>query len=251
MKKIVINPDYEYLRKYIETVPEKIDSLGKVIDFRRNLLREDEVANTRLVIKLYRRIYLPNKIRYTFFGASKAKRAYDYANILLERGFNTPTPIAYIEVLRYGLYSKSYFISEYTDLPSVESVKRDLLLSSPELIEELASLTYQLHKKRIYHVDFNIGNILFKRNEEGFEFSLIDNNRMDFGRVSFKKGIKNTTKLGLPSEQLTALVKAYARLWAKQEDEAIVIFRRTIAFQTSIHKVEQFFKKLIRPLRPA
>src|SRR6478735_11735029 len=98
MVKIVLNPHFEHLRKYVEEIPTQMELRGSVMESGRNLIKQDHVAGVHLVIKSYRRIYLPNKVRYSFFYPSKAQRAYDYAQRLIENGFNTPVPIAYIEV---------------------------------------------------------------------------------------------------------------------------------------------------------
>ena len=85
---IVINPTFEYLRSYIERIPENFDSLGHVIEDKRNVLRKDWVDEMPIVLKSFRRIYLTNKIRYSFFHPSKAERAFDHAMILRHNGFN-------------------------------------------------------------------------------------------------------------------------------------------------------------------
>ncbi len=77
---------------------------------------------------------------------------------------------------------------------------------------ELARFTYDLHTKHIYHVDYNVGNILYAAENGRITFSLIDNNRMRFGAVSFKRGIRNLVLLGLPVDQITTLAEEYTRL---------------------------------------
>lgn len=230
MKKIIIHPKYEFLRQYIVDIPENFDSLGTVMESRRNIIREDCVFGTRLVIKSFRRIYLTNRIRYSFFYPSKAQRAFDYAKILLDKGFNTPFPIAYIEVKPYGLINQSFFISEYTDFQPLQMVSDWGSFITSELILELARYTFRLHQNNIYHIDYTLGNILFKLIDNQYQFALVDNNRMNFGPVSYEKGIKNLVKLGLPVEHLTLIAKEYARLGKADE---IISLERLFPYKRS------------------
>jgi serine/threonine protein kinase len=223
MKKIIINPEYEFLRKYIEDIPENFDSIGTVMESKRNIIREDSIQGTRVVIKSFRRIYLTNRIHYSFFYPSKAERAFDHAMILRHNGFNTAMPIAYIEVTRYGLINQSFFISEYLDYQPLNKVSDWESFMESELILELARYTLRLHLNNIYHKDYSLGNILFKKIDNKYQFALVDNNRMSFGPVSVEKGIRNLVKLGLPIEHLTRLAKEYARL--RKVDELMSLER--------------------------
>lgn len=212
MVKIVLNPRFERLRRYIEEIPGQIESRGRVLMSGRNLITHDEVEGVHLVIKAYRRIYFPNKVRYSYFYPSKAQRAYDYAQTLLANGFFTPEPIAYIEVRKNTLIQSSYFICAYTDLIPFTEVAEQRVVPPVNLMIELARFTYSLHRRNIYHIDYSIGNILYREIDGRIEFGLLDNNRMSFGPVSFRKGIKNLVKLGLPVSQLTELAKEYTEL---------------------------------------
>ena len=212
MKKIIIDPKFEFLRKYISDIPNTFDSNGSVLENKRNVIRETEVHGLKLVIKSFRRIYLPNRIRYSFFYPSKAQRAFDYAKILLKKGIRTPQPIGYIEVKRYGLIHESFFISDSIDFTPLQVGREEKPVMTPEFMIELARFTYKLHQSNIYHVDYSLGNILFKKIDGAWQFALVDNNRMTFGPVSFHKGIRALVKLTLPVEFLTWIGKEYARL---------------------------------------
>lgn len=218
MKKIIkIDPDYDFLRHYIEQIPLNFDSLGTVIQSHRNVIREDAAMGTRLVIKSYRRIYLPNRIRYTYLYPSKAQRAFDYANILIGKGFLSPRPIAYIEIITSGLISESYFISEYTDFIPFRDISQLAGAERQALLNDFTQFTHALHQNNVYHGDYSMGNILFKKIDEKNEFSLIDNNRIHFGKISLEKGIRCLVRLELPLEDLAWIGKEYARLSGVEE----------------------------------
>jgi hypothetical protein len=248
-KKIVVNPRYEHLREYIQSVPENFDSLGEVLEARRNVLRQHTVDGVTLVIKSFRRIYLPNRIRYSFFYPSKAQRAFDYGNVLLDKGFNTPAPIAYIEVKRYGLISQSYFISEYLDFQPLQSVVKPASESVSEWIADFVKYTYRLHESNIYHVDYTLGNVLFKKQANGYEFALVDNNRMRFGPVSLRKGILNLVSLAVSVVDSTVMAKQYALLRQTDATTSIGLLYHFKVVGSRKTQVRLFFKRLVKELR--
>lgn len=249
-RKIVIDPDYHHLEDYILGIPDRFDELGKIIHDDRNVLRHDEVGSVGLVIKSFRRIYLPNKIRYTYFYPSKAQRAFDYARHLLENGFRTPRPIAYIECTNHLLMTQSFFVSEFTDFQPLKMIRELRAEEQQQLLEDFAAFTYRLHLNQIYHRDYSIGNILFKKIDGTYEFSLVDNNRMHFGPIDFARGIRTMGRLGLPAEQLVSIGKMYGRLWNVDE---IDVMERLFHYQKSMrntHKLKRSGKQILRRLSP-
>lgn len=237
MKKVVIDPSYNFLREYIEDIPRKFDSIGTVLHSKRNIIREDCVKGTRLVIKSFRHIYLTNRIRYTYFYPSKAQRAFENAGILLRKGFNTPRPIAYVEVKRNGLIDQMFFICEHTDFQSLDLITEISFEMSLKLVRQIARHTFRLHQNNIYHGDYSVGNILFKASNNKYELALIDNNRMHFGDITFEKGIRNFERLGLPVEHLTLIAKEYARQWNVDEVigmERLFLYKRNQWRKTQI-----------------
>jgi len=245
MVKIVLNSRFEHLRKYVEEIPSKMELRGDVLESGRNLIKQDRVSGVHLVIKQYRRIYLPNKLRYSYFYPSKAQRAYDYGQVLLENGFNTPSPIAYIEVRKNTIIQSSYFICEYTGLTTLTAVVQAKVLPPPGLMVELARFTYSLHIKQLYHIDYSVGNILFEVRDARIYFALIDNNRMKFGPVSFAEGIKNLVRLGFPVSELTILAEEYTRLRNVNVFVGLERFfrykRADVMRRENKHKLKKFF----------
>src|SRR5690606_11199953 len=126
-------------------IPDRFEELGRVIHNDRNILRHDESGNVALVIKSYRRIYLPNRIRYTYFYPSKARRAFDYARFLLDKGFITPKPIAYIECKNNLLLTESYFVSEYTEFQPLKYIRELPDDVQDVILDEIAPVTIRQH----------------------------------------------------------------------------------------------------------
>lgn len=239
---VTVNPKYSFLKEYIEQIPVRFEELPDVLYKDRNVIKADQVSNVKLVIKSYHRIYLTNRIRYSYFYASKAKRAFQYGLELLKKGFLTPEPIAFIECFEYGLLTRSYFISLHTDftpLASIISHDQELLM------KDLARYTYQLHRHGIYHMDYSSGNILCKKQNGHFQFSLIDNNRMKFGRFSYSRRLKNFRRLGLSDTQLIDVAKEYSRLEKTDESETIKQIFRYVDTHKERHLLRKQAKKLV------
>ena len=80
------------------------------------------------------------------------------------------------------------------------------------LAKALAHFAANIHLHEILHKDFTPGNILWKQDEEGFHFMLVDINRMNFGPVSKKKGLYNLRRFWGPKEFTRILISEYALL---------------------------------------
>ena len=81
-----------------------------------------------------------------------------------------------------------------------------------------------MHLKNVMHKDFTPGNILWKYDENGYHFSIVDINRMYFGKVSPKQGLLNLKKLWGPKQFMEILVREYARERKIDENWALSIF---------------------------
>src|SRR5690606_41276710 len=75
---------------------------------------------------------------------------------ILENGFRTPQPVAYIECFERGLLTNSYFVSEYTDFQPLKTIQSLPSYDQTTLLEDLATFTYRLHQSHIYHGDYSI-----------------------------------------------------------------------------------------------
>ena len=245
MTKFVINPEFDFLKNYLEEIPGRFDSRGILLHSYRNIIREDTAIGVRLVIKSFKRIYLPNKIRYSYFYPSKAQRAYDNANVLLKNGFDTPRPIAYIEIRVNGLIDEMFFVSEFTDFKSFQNIHQDPLIMTPTLLKAFAAFTFRLHQNKIYHVDYNLGNILTNLDHGEYKFSLIDNNRMKFTSIDFSDGVNNFARLGLSDEQMTVIGKEYGRLWKVDERVALKLLFDKKEAQARKHGRKKSLKRVL------
>ncbi|NYT27516.1 MAG: hypothetical protein H0A76_06205 [Candidatus Thiodubiliella endoseptemdiera] len=86
---------------------------------------------------------------------------------------------------------------------------------------KFAEFIYQLHQNNILHQDLSPGNILIKKNQLGYEFKIIDINRMNFKILNLQQRAKNFNKLWADDIDLGVILKAYAKL-AKFDEVSFV-----------------------------
>jgi len=248
---IQLAPQYEFLRTYIEEIPTRFNSLGVTVHNARNIVHIDQAADVKLVIKSYQGIYLFNRFIYANVLPSKAKRAFEYAALMISKGFNIPEPVAYIECVDKGLMRDSYFISTYTDYRALREIVNMPLTEARDILNGLARYTYQLHRENIYHQDYSTGNILFKKEGNEYVFTLIDNNRMSFGPHSHEYRMKTLRRLALPLPMLAHLCQQYAQVSGIDDLYALstlLNFRRKRALKLYRKgKLKQFFKRFLVP----
>ena len=108
--KIVIHPDFMQTADFIRQLPQHFAQEGELLYEGRNEVRRYRVKDEWLVVKRYKQPNIIQRIVYTFFKKSKTERAYLFAGILRQRGFDTPHEVAYIEKKRGGLFLDGYFI---------------------------------------------------------------------------------------------------------------------------------------------
>ena len=218
--KVVINPKYGHLREWIQSIPDCFANEGKVIYDARNQIRLITAPDgTALCVKRFHTPRLLNRIGYTFFRSPKAKRAYENALTLLDRGIATPEPVAYILLYKNHLLVESYLVTLQSSLRHTFYEFRDGDISGKEsLIQAFARFTARMHDAGIYHLDYSPGNILYDQINGNWQFEIIDINRLYFGHISSRQGCKNFCRLWGKTDFFEVLAPAYAQ--ARQIDEA-------------------------------
>lgn len=217
--KVLINPLYNHLADFINNIPERFEDQGKVIYSGRNLIKVMTLDGVELNVKRYAVPAFVNKIAYSFFRVPKGKRAFTYPHVLFERGFETPCPIAYVEERKFGLINYSYFISLQSSYSRnfYEFGNADVD-QCKDVIVAFARYSAKLHEAGILHRDYSPGNILFEQIDGEYHFSLVDINRMNFGRVSIRQGCANFARLWGKKSFFELLAKEYAK--ARHADES-------------------------------
>jgi hypothetical protein len=210
--KLIVNAAYAHLKPSLSKLPELFRLQGKTIYKSRNELKVLDIQDMSLNVKQYRIPIFVNRVIYTFFRRSKASRAYEYAMILREKGFDSPEPIAYLELKSKGLLSGSYFVSrQLSDFRMMrEFADGSSIAGREDIIEALGVYVARLHQAGILHLDLSVGNILFKKDEKDIHFWLVDLNRMRFCPIGLEKGCKNFERLRGCDAFFEVLARSYA-----------------------------------------
>ena len=202
------NPLAAFVRRVAEAgVPDDAELVYEA----RNRVFRCRVGGGWLSVKAFRRPKLANAYIYRHLRASKARRSFENAALLIKMGFLSPTPVAYIEVSRDGRLLESYYICQHLDGAGDMRHWEDNPLADSQL-PEVALLLAQLHKAGIYHKDFSPGNILIHTDPNGEKrLYLIDVNRMEFGVRDRRRLLQNLRAVNIENAAETC---RFARLYA-------------------------------------
>lgn len=227
--KYKINPKYRELENWLVHLPENFEITGKAIYKGRNEIKVFEQNCLQVNVKSFKIPHLINKIAYAWLRGSKAKHSYEYAMKMINCGANTPEPVAYLEVLKNGLFKKSFYVSCHYEY---DLTIRDLIgVDYPDknnILKQFAAFTYnKFHENRIHHLDYSSGNILIKKlGDSKYDFSIVDVNRMRFEEMVFEKGLRNFSKIWASEDELQIVAQEYARINGKDEKEAVKLLIR-------------------------
>ena len=181
---------------------------GELIYKKRNEIKNITFNDLVWNVKSFRVPNLLNKVVYTFFRESKAKRSYRYSR---EISAFVPEPLGYVEYYRFGLLHESYFVSEsfHYDLTIREILFDYDPIEKGKILKAFAKFSYALHEAGICHLDYSPGNILIKREEAEYVFKIVDINRMQFGEMNITQRAKNFARVWLKDEDMRTIIKEY------------------------------------------
>lgn len=230
---IEVNSKFANLKAFIKDLPNLFSDQGNTIYTGRNVLKTYEVEGVNIVVKSFKVPIFINKIAYSYFRDSKAKRSYLHACELIKRGIDTPAPVAFINEFKCGLLYRSYYICVFereaqTIAPYVFGDIED-----EAVLKDLAFYIARLHKAGVYHLDLSPGNILYKQQEGKNVFSIIDINRLRFETIDKTNGLLNFARIAKSVAVSTSLARYYAEAMGYDQDEAV----RTINTES-----DKFFK---------
>lgn len=225
---IVVNSAYAQLGDFLRQLPVQFDTLGRIIHDGRNTVRTVSRDGLTLVVKRFKCPMWFQRVAYTWFRPTKARRAYEFALRFRNLGIDTPRPVAYVETREGGLFSRGYFVSEGDFRPSCVPFGNGSGLEGEAMIAALARQLCDLHRLGILHGDLNLSNILYEETDPGqWHFAFIDINRTRFvkGTVTKDMAAENLCWLTHNRPLLMQVCRAYARL--RRWDEAD--FMRAVA----------------------
>ena len=246
--KAVFSEKYKDQKDEIHSLVRNFENEGELFGAGdRNQIKIFELNGNKINVKAFKVPNLFNKIVYKFFRQSKAERSFDYANRLISKNIGTPHPIAYIEEKRLLGFGKSYYVSEHLtyDLTYRELTKDPNYPRKEEILRAFTKFTFHLHEQEIEFLDHSPGNTLIKFHDAGFEFFLVDLNRMEFGIMDFGERMKNFRRLTPKKEMVAVMASEYAKLYNKPEaDIFAAMWNATENFQEKFHRKKRLKKKL-------
>jgi serine/threonine protein kinase len=221
----------EYL-DIIETFGEK----GSTVDDRgRNVIKKFELPELTVNVKSFKPPHLINSFAYKYVRKSKARRSFEYALKLLEKGIQTPEPLAYFEYSGLWGLDKSFYFSrhllyEYTFYDLIDNYREKRFEA---LLRQFSKFAFELHEKGVYHKDFSAGNILITQDGGQSSFYLIDLNRMKFVELDFDLRMKNLSRLTEDEEVLRIMAEEYSAISGWDFEE---VYDRIIHFTIEFRK---------------
>ena len=250
--KSVINKAFKNDQKSIESFVGNFNTTGEVFgNQKRNTIKLFKLNGETVNIKSFKTPNIFNQIVYRFFRKSKAQRSFEYATKLEKLNVGTPQPIAYYEFPTLLLFKKSYYISEHLecDLTYRELIHDFNYPDYNNILRAFTRFTYSLHEKGINFLDHSPGNTLIKKVGDGYEFYLVDLNRMNFEPMNFEARMKNFARLSKFKSMIEIMSDEYAKVsgekYAKVYDamlQSVNEFRDKIKRKNQLKKTLRFWK---------
>jgi len=239
---------YTYLEKAIIDCIKNFDSKGEELGKQsRNTIKVFKVEEILLNIKSFKVPNFINQVVYRFLRKSKAERSFVHANYLIENGIGTPKPIAFFEYPTSMLFKRSFYVCEQleADLTYRELVRDTNYPDRQNILEQFSKFTFKLHENGILFKDHSPGNTLIKKNNNTYNFYLVDLNRMDFKTLSFEERIKNFARLTPYQDMVATMSKAYAEVSKWSYDEIFsLMWHETEKFQGRFHRKKKMKKQI-------
>lgn len=238
------------MEKGLELIIKNFDRDGK--DFivgKRNKIKTFFLDGKMINVKSFGIPFLFKGIMYRYFRPSKAKRSYEYAKILEQKGIGTPKPIGFYEHKNFLRLLDSYYISEHLIPDLVFKDLFDKQFDDYDLIlRQFAQFSFRLHELGIEFKDHSPGNTLIKKNKKGtYDYFLVDLNRMNFHEsMDFNLRMKNLSRITPDREMVKIIAYEYAKLYNKPKKEVFeMMWRYTSQFQKRFSrkkKLKNLFK---------
>ena len=215
----------------------------------RNTIKLFDLNGQSINIKSFKIPNLINKIAYRYFRKSKARRSFEYATNLLEKGIGTPQPIAYLENYNWLGLTSSFYVSEHlvTELTFRELVEIPEFPENEIILRQFTKFCFDLHEKGIEFLDHSPGNTLIKKvGDQKYTFYLVDLNRMNFHTtMDFDMRMKNLSRLTPKKEMIAIMSEEYAKFYPQSKE---IVFEKmwffTQEFQQKFAKKQRLKKRL-------
>lgn len=228
-RRVFVGDDFQDLSSFVRVLPMHFENGGTLIYEGRNKLKEFEIHGRKLIVKSYQLPHLINRVVYNSFRASKARRSYQYAQMLRKAGIGSPAPVGFYSTGTWLLFGRSYFVSLKSECPyTYRNLLEETFTGDKEkVLRAIARTTAALHENGFLHKDYSGGNILFRETDKGIEVEIIDLNRMRFGKVDIETGCKNFERLPGTHEMFVILADEYAKVRGFDADRCLELIEKS------------------------
>lgn len=251
----VLSEAYSQYKNDILNILKNFKNEGTVVGHgNRNVVKFFIVNDLKFNFKSFKQHNIINRHVYKYYRKSKSRRSYEYAQMLLDKGFFTPKPVAFIENHDWIGVTSSYYVSEQLeDVFTLSDVlHNDDFIDRNKIIKAYTNLIFQLHENGIIFIDNASGNFLIKKTGENFQFFLVDLNRMNFYEsIDIDKRLINFERLTNDLETIKIISAEYARLSGNSAEfclKKIVDFTNKKAFKRKVKKILKFYKYFLPKL---
>lgn len=250
---LFVAENYFQDEKEITEVLNKFKSTGTMIgNGNRNVIKFFEINGRMFNFKSFKQHNIINRHVYKYYRKSKARRSFEYAQLLLEKNFYTPQPIGYIENHDFIGLTSSFYISEQL----VDTFNLADILHNPdfpdrlEIIKGYTALIFNLHENGIQFIDNAAGNFLVRKHDNHYSFFMVDLNRMNFhDDFKMNQRLKNFARFTADQEIMTIISEEYASLSGLSSEYCFTQIRNasnTMILKRKVKKVLKLYKYLIR-----
>lgn len=218
------HPTYEYLKADLLDAARDFDQLGTVLQDSRNTVKVITINGERFNFKRFKVPNLLNRIVYRFFRKSKAQRSFEYAQKLLDNGIGTPQPVAYFQELNAIGLGSSFYISKQLDADFTfrDLIQDDTILDKENVLRSYTRFLFKMHELGIYFMDNSLGNTLITKTISGYEFALVDLNRMKFYDIPWEDRMLNFARLSPVKWPFEIMGDEYSTLSRKRNSKTTI-----------------------------
>ncbi|MFA7687857.1 MAG: lipopolysaccharide kinase InaA family protein [Moheibacter sp.] len=237
-----INPDFKPFEHEIQAAFQQFDHSGtNFMVGERNHIKLFEIGDHTINVKSFK---IPNKLNqlvYKYFRKSKARRSFEFANVLLKEGIGTPIPVAFQENFNTFGLQRSFYASLHQDydLTFRELVEVKNYPDEENILRKFTRFCYKMHEAGIEFKDHSPGNTLIKKTDEDeYEFYLVDLNRMNFhDSMNMELRMKNLSRLTPKKEMVEIMANEYALVSGENPENLFkLLWNFTSEFQTKYHR---------------